>query len=372
LRAGVISALSSQTGKVDTSLPTDGVLRKAALAGAAGGIAVAAAGGDEAAVTEAFLKSGGTVLVQAGSAEKSTTGPKLSEVAQTAQCISARDVDCFSKVTYLREKGKIVYDSTGLPKIDPKKFDPKEHLPKWSQIDPKSDEGKKHVFMSKISKLKDMEAIPLLKNEWILTWTFGRDGGLKSEKPAVVLTYIGKQQPFISNVSYGTSEAITNAQKSARTVPKTMVSADVLAKAIRVRKGSTVISTVSVNGVERDTFNFTAWLDLPAERSSAIESVNYYFDAETFINPKPGIHGGKKFEARWIGWGCAAQARVVATLIDGQKIIGRYNMCNVAGMGSSALADAEQKPVTTKEKENLPSSFLDSLFGDQKVNEPKK
>jgi hypothetical protein len=50
------------------------ILKKAALAGAAGGISVAAAGGDEKDIKDGFLKSGGAVLIQGGTEKLTAFG----------------------------------------------------------------------------------------------------------------------------------------------------------------------------------------------------------------------------------------------------------------------------------------------------------
>src|SRR4051812_8000213 len=109
------------------------------------------------------------------------------------QCISARDVNCFSNTTYARDlKGKILYSADGKPRIDPKTLDPKQYIGNWTSVDPNSSEGKKLAFITKISKLPSVEAIPIMKNHWVLTWTLGRAPTLEHNKPNVVLTYVGR------------------------------------------------------------------------------------------------------------------------------------------------------------------------------------
>ena len=48
-----------------------------------------------------------------------------------------------------------------------------------------------------------MEAIPILKNKWVLTWTLGKDQNIAYGTPPVVLTYVGNDPPFTSTVDYG-------------------------------------------------------------------------------------------------------------------------------------------------------------------------
>ena len=58
---------------------------------------MAAAGGDEQAIKDGFLKSAGAVLVQGGSDKLKAYSPKAKDAYETVQCISARDVDCVVK-----------------------------------------------------------------------------------------------------------------------------------------------------------------------------------------------------------------------------------------------------------------------------------
>lgn len=215
-RAGILAAATAQMGSSVAKMPagtTGEIIKKAAVAGAAGGISVAAAGGDEQAIKEGFLKSAGAVLIQGGSNKLKEYSPNTKDALDTVQCISARDVDCLSNTTWARDaKGKILYDKNGKPRIDVSKYDPKTYIAKWTGIDPNSLEGKKNAFVTKVSKLPGADSIPLLNNRWVLTWTLGKDQNLERNKPTVVLTYVGNNPPFISKVEYGREE-------SARTKP---------------------------------------------------------------------------------------------------------------------------------------------------------
>src|SRR5262249_24443588 len=62
---GAASAGFSAAGQLPATTPAQ-IAQKTIVTGAIGGLAVAAAGGDEAAIREGFLKSGGMVLVQTG------------------------------------------------------------------------------------------------------------------------------------------------------------------------------------------------------------------------------------------------------------------------------------------------------------------
>lgn len=205
LRAGLLAAITSQNGASGGSFPqmpvgtTSEIFKKAAVAGAVGGLSAAAAGGDEQAITDGFLRSSGKVLVQGGADKLKAYSPKADDAYKAVQCISARDVDCLSKT---RIGKQIQYDESGKPRIDPSKADPSNYIGKWSRIDPNSADGQINDIIGKISKLPKMEAIPILNNQWVLTWTLGNEKDIKYEQPTVVLTYVGPKQPFISKVSY--------------------------------------------------------------------------------------------------------------------------------------------------------------------------
>ncbi|CAN7506030.1 hypothetical protein [Polaromonas sp. LjRoot131] len=211
LRAGLLAAATAQAGTSVASMPSGTmgeVLKKSAMAGAAGGIAIAAAGGDEQAIKDGFLKSAGAVLVQAGNEKAKAYSPKVKGAWDTVQCISARDLDCVSKTTWAKDaRGKILTDANGKPRIDPTKLDPQQQVGKWTGIDPSSVQAKRNAIVAKISQLPKVEAIPLMRNEWVLSWSAGKTQTVRYGEPTVVLTYMGSNPPFISSVSYGRGEA---------------------------------------------------------------------------------------------------------------------------------------------------------------------
>ena len=205
LRAGLLAAATSQQGSTVAQLPAGSVgevVKKAAIAGAAGGIAVAAAGGDEQAIKDGFLRSSGAVLIQRGTDEFKAYSPNAQDAYNAVQCISARDVDCLSKTTWVKERGKIVYDTYGKPIVNDMRIDPAKYVGKWSAIDPKSAQGEVDALIAQASKLPKMEAIPLLKNKWVLTWNFGKQENINYAYPVAVLTYVGESPPFNFEVDY--------------------------------------------------------------------------------------------------------------------------------------------------------------------------
>ena len=212
LRAAVSSAIVSQGGAMPSGTAGE-IIKKAAVAGAVGGIAVAAAGGDKQAIKDGFLKSSGAVLIQGSSGLLDKHEPRVRELYQTSRCISARDVDCLSRTTWARDaKGKIERDLQDKLKVDPKKIIPSDHIGKWSRVDPETAEGKIANHLVGAAKLPNVEAIPILGNEWVLTWTLGKEPDLPYARPTVVLTFIGEDAPFISRTYYGKATTDTPQQ----------------------------------------------------------------------------------------------------------------------------------------------------------------
>lgn len=207
-RAGLASAAQAQFGTTIQGMPagTAGeAVRKAALAGAAGGIAVAAAGGDEKAIQEGFLKAGGSVLLQVGSDKAKAYVAKSGEAGQALVCISAKDVDCLSKTTYAKDlKGRFKLDGNGKPIIDQKVMDTAKQVGKFVRAQEGSLTAKELEVTRGISKLPQAEVIPVLKNRYAVTWSLGKTKAdeIQYGVPAVVLTQVGAEPPFVFEASY--------------------------------------------------------------------------------------------------------------------------------------------------------------------------
>jgi hypothetical protein len=127
MRAGALAALQSGAGAGISSMPTGTageVLKKAAMSGAMGGIAVAAQGGSQDDIKNAFLKSGGAVLVQAGDQHLRAYSPKMGAALDTAKCLSSVTITCASNLSYVRdEKNKLVTYANGKRQLVEKQFD---------------------------------------------------------------------------------------------------------------------------------------------------------------------------------------------------------------------------------------------------------
>lgn len=204
VRAGMLSAISSYSGTSVSQMPSgtvSQVLKKAALSGTMGGLAVAAAGGSEADVKRAFLASGGSVLIQSGQAGLKQYSPQAYRAGEVVNCISAKSAECLSETEYAKDaRGALKRGIDGNPYVQ-KVEQLQSEAAVWVG---ERQAATRSAVDSKISlgKLPDSQAIPVLDNKYILTWTLGKAGNLQYGKPTVVMTYVGETPPFYSTARY--------------------------------------------------------------------------------------------------------------------------------------------------------------------------
>ncbi|MBB4223960.1 hypothetical protein [Variovorax guangxiensis] len=208
-RAGFVAAASSQAGTYTAKMPTGTMgelVKKTAMAGAAGGIAVAAAGGDQEAVQKAFLQSGGTVLVQGSMDRVKGYSPKADEAVKLYGCISAKDVKCFSETTYGKKGAQFLKDKYGNPLTQSKVG--QVATTAWKNYNEATVAGKRIAEVIKISKLPGKEAIPVLNNKYVMTWVYRDGNNVSMSAPTVVLTQVAQNPPFKYKVTYTRSEEL--------------------------------------------------------------------------------------------------------------------------------------------------------------------
>ncbi|MEB6461166.1 hypothetical protein MXL92_07985 [Raoultella ornithinolytica] len=206
LRAGALAAVVQQGGAIVNGMP-DGtiseVVKKAAIAGAVGGVAVAVSGGDEQAITDAFLKSSGNVLIQDAQSQVGEIvkgNPNISAAAETVGCISARNVSCLADVPYVKDAtGKLTEQVS--PALADIKGRVDEVTGKWTAMKTQAEKDV-NEWLTSIPKLPGLDAIPIANNTAVITWTLGKEDELKNGIPTVVITAIGDNVPFISKATY--------------------------------------------------------------------------------------------------------------------------------------------------------------------------
>ena len=199
-RAGLIAGASAQFGQgapLSSNAPISQVVQRASVAGAAGGIAIAAQGGDEAAIRDGFLKSAGAVLIQTGKTKLDGYSPSAAQALNLAECVSAKDVDCLSNTSYVRDaKGRIIKEVNGIAKVDPSKINPAQHIGQWTGVDLNEPQAKGQKIITDISKLPNGKVIALFNGQMVLTTTLGTNTEIEYGKPMVVLTSTGPTAPF--------------------------------------------------------------------------------------------------------------------------------------------------------------------------------
>lgn len=196
LRAGVLTFATSTAFQAAGSLEsntTTQLARKVAITASVGGIAIAAAGGNEQAIREGFFRAGAMVLVQDG--YKRYLGSELDARSSKgeAYCMSAVGEACSPpEAAYVKVNGEIVKDSQGLPVVDMSKVDPRiPHVGKWSGPTAANWTQERSAFMTSVSRVPGMNAMALFHDQWSVSWDMGSIANPATIVPAIVLTYTG-------------------------------------------------------------------------------------------------------------------------------------------------------------------------------------
>jgi hypothetical protein len=203
VKVGVLAGASSYAMSQAGAMPTDSayeVAKKTIVTGAIGGTAVAAAGGNEDAVKDAFLKAGAMVVVQ--DTFQRTTGHPLSGKASEGEpyCLTVSTTDCAPPGNaYIRNAdGSLVLDERGVPKLDMSKLDP--NRPAVGLKDPNAFFNEKNPVMKGVSKVPGMNGMAVFHDQWALKWEMGALTTPASIVPAVVLTYWGLGAPYYESL----------------------------------------------------------------------------------------------------------------------------------------------------------------------------
>ena len=200
LITGAASAGFSAAGQLPSGTATQ-LAQKVIVTGAIGGLAVAAAGGDEAAVRDGFLLSGGMVLVQEGY-QKATHHDLDARASKGGPyCMATVGAKCSPDVSaYERDaNGNILYDEKGDPKVDVTKTDPRRtHVGTWAKAGdaPIVGVNEQSGTMIAVSKVPGMNAMSVFHDQWSVSWDMDAFTRVVTIVPAVVLTYTGTGAPY--------------------------------------------------------------------------------------------------------------------------------------------------------------------------------
>lgn len=203
LRAGVLAGFSHMaTEGLGQMQKTEdfGAVQKAVLAGAVGGLTVAAAGGDEKEVLEGFILAGGMVIIQDG--YQDAVGHELDPRAAKSEpyCAAPGTEGCkvFDKAYYIDENGR--------PRINYSKLDPSasyvgEGYMYGVKRPPYSWTQDRSPFMRTVAKVPGFNAMGLFHDNWVLSWGMSDWQNKATIFPAVVMTYYGTGDPLNQKIT---------------------------------------------------------------------------------------------------------------------------------------------------------------------------
>lgn len=168
LKAGVYAYVTASGAAATGSMPTDSVTdvaKKAALAGAVGGLAVAASGGSNEDILKAFVDSGSAVVVQSGQSYVSKNYTDTEPPRFDSYCVTAVNMSCAD--------AKEWYDTSK------KRLDDLKTLTSTSPTVKVTGDG-----------------------DWAISWDKDAVAHPQDGSPAVALTYVGNGSP-LNNVLRG-------------------------------------------------------------------------------------------------------------------------------------------------------------------------
>ena len=208
LRVGMITgatcAAMDQVGKMPNG-PIDpathheifsptAVTKKTLVAGSIGGLAVAASGGDEKALRDGFLYSGGTILVQGY--YETTTWHKIDAKASNEEAFAMDaapgEPGAPPREAYYNDDGTPYLDKNGRQIPDVRKLPARvARVGRWSKADNVGITSERSLPMTAISKIPAMNAMALLHDQWAVYYDMNVLTSVGTIPVATVITYIG-------------------------------------------------------------------------------------------------------------------------------------------------------------------------------------
>lgn len=136
------------------------------------------------------------------------------------------------------------------------------------------------------------------------------------------------------------------------------VSESTLVRSLRSNISSKSLGMAVISGEKKPVSKWSLWLNLPKADAVQVESVEYYFNHPSFINPKRSIPGSSIFMTEWTGHGCVHDAYLVAKLKDKTRIRANFNFCAVL---AKSLLEEQPVPVLPTAAV-VPTGFQDNDF----------
>lgn len=243
IRTGLLAGASSVAMGAVGGVPAEGaqqVAAKAAMTGAVGGLAVAAAGGDEDAILEGFLRSGGMVVIQAGY-KAGTKGHDLDAKASTLEpyCMATVGAECSPDLSVFERgpDGKILLNGDGKPVVNMGRVPPGTAVVGMAATvedgAPLFGLTETSKSMVAVSKVPGMNAMGFFHDQWVISWEMPQGANQATIVPAVVLTYNGTDAVYLEHLRQTAKERLgrDDAPRPAAPPPETVVAPDPAARA---------------------------------------------------------------------------------------------------------------------------------------------
>lgn len=233
IKTGVITGATSYSLSGISSMPSSQWEQKALLAGAIGGTAIAASGGDSDAVWDGFLKGGGMVLVQDGYKEyvggnlhgKNSLGKhSIGEAYCMGSAIGLRATDADSGCLPPKESWVINKDTGKVETVDiTKTIQRRPHVGLWSEVSDGEqffDLHERSGLMTGVSKVPGMNAMSIAHDKFAVDYNLNMVTTVATIPLAVVVTYAGLGAP-----TYGVITK-TNIEEHRKSTPSISVDLD--------------------------------------------------------------------------------------------------------------------------------------------------
>jgi hypothetical protein len=204
MRVGMITGATAYTMAEVGTIPSQGfnaaMAKKTILSATIAGAAVAASGGDEAAIREALMRAGTMVVVQSLYQSVTTHSLDARPAKDEAYCLlTPTGAPCSPETTdvYLKDaEGNIVYETVGdrqvpvvrtITLLDPRR----PHVGNLAAADQTFLNFERSAFMQGISRIPGMNAMSVFHDEWAITWKMNLVTNVSTIPVAVYFTYLG-------------------------------------------------------------------------------------------------------------------------------------------------------------------------------------
>ena len=229
IRTGMIAGTASAAMGAITEMPTDAVVAKTVLAGSVGGLAVAASGGDDGAILEAFVKGGSMIVAQ--EIFLSETGHKLDPKSAELEpmCVGSPGASCAPGMNaYVKDpQGDITINGEKYS-INTKGFTAAEAARPHVGLGAKQSDlyswGATEASkpMLAVSQIPGMNAMSLFHDQWAVSWHMPPGVLQATIPPAIVLTYVGTAGPVLDDIQQESARSQQGDDQNRKEVVKQM------------------------------------------------------------------------------------------------------------------------------------------------------